>query len=161
MLSELRLKNPYLFDVLESLQNSNNRGYVEIDDLGKLLTAFQYDSRIGFSVVSSLRQAIALRENWMEDTCVRGCLCNSPGYRGRNLIRDPPSAAELPNYFESSFSQTVDRLSLHDLRVSLHRNFSLHSRLYYSQLSSCYFFAVVIIFSVFFTATKWPILFLF
>ena len=86
-MSELRLKNPYLFDVLESLQNSNNRGYVEIDDLGKLLTAFQYDSRIGFSVVSSLRQAIALRENWMEDTCVRGCLCNSPGYVATNNIR--------------------------------------------------------------------------
>ena len=29
-----------------------------------------------------------------------GRLCNSPGHWGRNLIRDPPTAAELSNDFE-------------------------------------------------------------
>ena len=78
LFSELGLKNPYLFDFLKALQKI--RGYAVIDDLGKLLTAIQNDSRLGFSVVSSLRQAITLREKWMEDTCVRGRLCNSPGH---------------------------------------------------------------------------------
>ena len=50
-----------------------------------------------------LRQAIALREKWMEDACVRGRLCYVPGHWGRNLIRDPPSAAELPVDFEQTF----------------------------------------------------------
>ena len=93
LFEELRLKNPYLFDFLKALQKI--RGYAVIDDLGKLLTAIQNDSRLGFSVVSFLRQAITLREKLMEDTCVRGRLCNPPGHWGRNLIRDPPSAAEL------------------------------------------------------------------
>ena len=57
--SELRLKNPYLFDFFKAIQKI--RGYAVIDDLGKLLTAIQIDSRLGFSVVSFLRQAIALR----------------------------------------------------------------------------------------------------
>ena len=83
---ELRDKNPYFFDFLKSLRN--NRGHADIDDLGKLLTAIQNDSRLGFSLVSFLRQAIALREKWMEDACVRGRLCYVPGHWGRNLIRD-------------------------------------------------------------------------
>ena len=70
---------------------------------GKLLTAIQNGSRLGFSVVSFLCQAIALRENWMGNACVRGRLCNSPGHWGRNLIRDPPSSAELFDDFEESF----------------------------------------------------------
>ena len=71
--------------------------------LVNILTAIQNDSRLGFSVVSFLRQAITLREKWMEDTCVRGRLCNSPGHWGRNLIRDLPAAAELSNDFEQLF----------------------------------------------------------
>ena len=56
--------NPYFFDFLKSLRN--NRGHADIDDLGKLLTAIQNGSRLGFSLVSFLRQAITLREKWME-----------------------------------------------------------------------------------------------
>ena len=86
------------FRLLNSLRN--NRGHADFDDLGKLLTAIQNDSRLGFSLVSFLRQAIALREKWMEDACVRGRLCYVPGHWGRNLIRDPPSAAVLSQLFD-------------------------------------------------------------
>ena len=58
----------------------NNKGHADNDDLGKLLTAIQNDSRLGFSLVSFLRQAIALREKWMEDACVRGRHCYVPGH---------------------------------------------------------------------------------
>ena len=60
LFSALPMKNPYLFDFLKSFQN--NREYAEVDDPGKLLTAIQNDSRLGFSVVSFLLQAIAPRE---------------------------------------------------------------------------------------------------
>jgi hypothetical protein len=102
----LRDKNPYLFDFLKSLRN--NRGHADIDDLGNLLTAIQNDSRLGFSLVSFLRQAIALREKWMEDACVRGRLCHVPGHWGRNLIRDPPSAAELSQLFDDFEQSFLD-----------------------------------------------------
>ena len=39
----------------------NNRGHADIDDIAKHLTAIQNESRLGFSLVSFLRQAIALR----------------------------------------------------------------------------------------------------
>ena len=103
MFRGLRDKNPYLFDFLKSLRN--NRGHADIDDLGKLLTAIQNDSRLGFSLVSFLRQAITLREKWMEGACVRGRLCDVPGHWGRNLIRDPPCAAELSEFF-ADFEQS-------------------------------------------------------
>ena len=74
--------------------------------LVSFLTAIQNDSRLGFSVVSFLREAITLRQKWMEDTCVRGRLCNSPGHWGRNLIRDPPSAAELCEMGFDDFEQS-------------------------------------------------------
>ena len=77
--------------------------YAELNDLCKLLNAIQIDSRLGFSVVSFVRQAITLREKWMGDACVRGRLCNTPGHWGRNLIRFPPSAEELPHDFEQAF----------------------------------------------------------
>ena len=105
MLSELRLKNPYLFETLKNFQN--NSDYAEVKDLNKLLTAIQNDSRLGFSVVSFIRQAIAIREEWLGDTCVRGRLCVPPGHWGRNLIRDPPSAAELPDDFEQFFPDGI------------------------------------------------------
>ena len=44
---ELRNNKSIFFDFLKSLRN--NRGHVDIDDLGKLLTAIQNDSRLGFS----------------------------------------------------------------------------------------------------------------
>ena len=75
----------------------------ELNDLCKLLNAIQTDSRLGFSVVSFVRQAITLREKWMGDACVRGRLCNTPGHWGRNLIRFPPCAEELPLDFEQAF----------------------------------------------------------
>ena len=53
--------------------------------------------------MSFVRQAIALRETWLGDACVRGRLCITPSHWGRNLIRHPPSAAELPDDFEQNF----------------------------------------------------------
>ena len=103
---ELRDKNPYFFDFLKSLKG--DRGYADIDDLGNLLTAIQNDSRLGFSLVSFLRQAITLREKWMEGACVRGRLCDVPGHWGRNLIRDPPCAAELSEFFEDFEQSFLD-----------------------------------------------------
>ena len=103
---ELRNNKSIFFDFLKSLRN--NRGHADIDDLGKLLTAIQNDSRLGFSLVSFLRQAIALREKWMEDACVRGRLCYVPGHWGRNLIRDPPSAAELSQLFDDFEQSFLD-----------------------------------------------------
>ena len=99
------MKNLYLFDFLKVLQKIKG-SYAVINDLGKLLTAIRNDSRLGFSVVSFLRQAITLREKLMEDTCVRGRLCNPPGHWGRNLIRDPPSAAELCEMGFDDFEQS-------------------------------------------------------
>ena len=82
--------------------------YAEVSDLGKLLTAIQNDSRLGFSVVLFIRQAIALRKIYLEDACVRGRLCTTPGHWGRNLIRYPPCAADgLPDDFEHSFPDGV------------------------------------------------------
>ena len=66
------------------------------------------DSRLGFSLVSFLRQAITLREKWMEGACVRGRLCDVPGHWGRNLIRDPPCAAELSERFEDFEQSFLD-----------------------------------------------------
>ena len=97
----IRAKHPYLRDSLESIRS--NSEYAELNDLCKLLNAIQIDSRLGFSVVSFVRQAITLREKWMGDACVRGRLCNTPGHWGRNLIRFPPSAEELPHDFEQAF----------------------------------------------------------
>jgi len=96
----------FFFDVFKSLRN--NRGHADIDDLGKLLTSMQNDSRLGFSLVSFLRQAIAPREKWMEDACVRGRLCYVPGHWGHNLIRDPPSAAELSQLFDDFEQSFLD-----------------------------------------------------
>ena len=112
LFSELRSKNPYLFDFLKSFRK--NVEYAEVSDLGKLLTAIQNDSRLGFSVVSFIRQAIALRKTYLEDACVRGRLCITPGHWGRNLIRYPPSAAELPDDFEQSFPDGVPYFFQHD-----------------------------------------------
>ena len=97
----IRAKHPYLRDSLESIRS--NSEYAELNDLCKLLNAIQIDSRLGFSVVSFVRQAITLREKWMGDACVRGRLCNTPGHWGRNLIRFPPCAEELPLDFEQAF----------------------------------------------------------
>ena len=96
----------HTFRLLKSLRN--NSGYADIDDLDKLLLAIQNDSRLGFSLVYFLRQAIALREKWMEDACVRGRLCYVPGHWGRNLIRDPPSAAELSQLFDDFEQSFLD-----------------------------------------------------
>jgi len=52
--------------------------------------------------VSIVRQAIALRETWLGDACVRGRRCVPPTHWGRNLIRHPPCAAELLDDFEQS-----------------------------------------------------------
>ena len=59
-------------------------------------------------LVSFLRQAITLREKWMEGACVRGRLCDVPGHWGRNLIRDPPCAAELSERFEDFEQSFLD-----------------------------------------------------
>ena len=55
--------------------------------------------------MSFLRQAITLREKWMEGASVQGRLCDVPGHWGRNLIRDPPCAAELSEFF-ADFEQS-------------------------------------------------------
>ena len=89
------MKHPYLLDSLESIRS--NREYAELNDLCKRLNAIQIDSRLGFSVVSFVRQAITLREIWLGEACVRGRLCTTPGHWGRNLIRCPPCAEELLN----------------------------------------------------------------
>ena len=78
----------------------------EIHDLGNLMIEIQKDSRLGFSTLSFLRQAISLRGNFMKESCcVRGRLCaiHSPGHWTRDLLRHPPCAAELPDEFEQSF----------------------------------------------------------
>jgi hypothetical protein len=36
------------------------------------------------------------------------CLCDVPGHWGRNLIRDPPCAAELPEFFEDFEQSFLD-----------------------------------------------------
>ena len=72
MFSDIRAKNPYLLDSMNSLRNIKN--YAELNDLHNLLSAIQNDYRLGFSVVSFVRQAIALRKIWLEIACVRGRL---------------------------------------------------------------------------------------
>ena len=39
---------------------------------------------------------------------MRGRLCNSPGHWGRNLIRDPPSAAVLSQLFDDFEQSFLD-----------------------------------------------------
>ena len=83
-----------------------NAVFSEIHDLGNLMNEIQKDSRLGFSTVSFLRQAITQRENFMKDSCcVRGRqgAIHSPGHWTRDLLRLPPIAAELPEEFEQSF----------------------------------------------------------
>ena len=83
-----------------------NFDYAEISDLGNLMNEIQKDSRLGFSTLSFLRQAISQRENFMKDSCcVRGRqgAIHSPGHWTRDLLRLPPIAAELPEEFEQSF----------------------------------------------------------
>ena len=78
MVSEIRAKTPYFLDSMSSLRN--NRDYAELNDLCKLLNAIQNDYRLGFSVVSYVRQVIALREIWLENACVRRRLCIPPAH---------------------------------------------------------------------------------
>ena len=83
-----------------------NAVFSEIHDLGNLMNEIQKDSRLGFSTVSFLRQAISQRENFMKGSCcVRGRqgAIHSPGHWTRDLLRLPPIAAELPEEFEQSF----------------------------------------------------------
>ena len=101
MFSELRAKNPYLLDSIKMIRNYVE--YAELHDLCKRLNAIQNDSRLGFSAVSFVRQAIALRITWLGGACVRGRLCIPPAHWDRNLIRHPPSAEELPDYLEQTF----------------------------------------------------------
>ena len=80
--------------------------FSEIHDVVNLMNEIQKDSRLFFSTVSFLRQAISLRENFMKkSSCVRGRLCaiHCPGHWTRDLLRHPPCAAELPDEFEQSF----------------------------------------------------------
>jgi hypothetical protein len=101
LFNELRFKMPSLHASLRSILNS--RGFAEVSDLGFLLNAIQNDSRLGFSLVSFVRQSISLREQWMSDNCVRGRLCYCPALWQRNYLRHPFSAEELPADFEQSF----------------------------------------------------------
>ena len=93
--------------------------------------------------MSFLRQAITLREKWMEDTCVRGRLCNSLNTWGVIWFVIRPAQRNFVRWvlmILSSPSQTADRLSLHDLRVSLHHNFSFHFiSVFYSQVYFSFF----------------------
>ena len=98
---------------MESIRS--NREYAELKDLCKLFNAIQIDSRLGFSVVSFVRQAITLREIWLGDACVRGRLCIIPGQWGRNLIRCPP-CAELPHDFEQTFPDGAPWFLSHESR---------------------------------------------
>ena len=77
--------------------------------LGKLSTVIQNGYQFGTSVVAYVRQAIALREIWLEDACVRGRLCVPPGKWDRDLIRNPQCAAELPDDFKQSFPDAKPR----------------------------------------------------
>ena len=64
--TEIRAKYPYLETVLDSMNSlRNNREYAELNDLCKFSNAIQSDYRLGFSVVSFIRQAITLREIWL------------------------------------------------------------------------------------------------
>ena len=95
---------PYLSNYLTEIRK--NAVFSEIHDLGNLMNEIQKDSRLGFSTVSFLRQAISQRENFMKDSCcVRGRqgAIHSPGHWTRDLLRLPPIAAELPEEFEQSF----------------------------------------------------------
>ena len=94
----------------------NNREYAELNDLCKRLNEIQIDSRLGFSVVSFFRQAIILREIWLGDACVRGRLCITPGHWGRNPIRFPPCAVELPHNFEQTFPDGAPWFFSHESR---------------------------------------------
>ena len=115
---EIRAKYPYLETVLDSMNSlRNNREYAELIGLCKRLTAIQIDSRLGFSVVSFIRQAITLREIWLGDACVRGRLCITPGYWGRNLIRCPPCTEELPHNFEQTFTDGAPWFFSHESPV--------------------------------------------
>ena len=96
------MKMPTFSDSLQNIRN--NMDYAEVRDLGNLLNSIQNDSRLGFSSVSFVRQAISARESFMKESCcVRGRLCGIPGHWGRDLLRHPPSEAELPEDFEESF----------------------------------------------------------
>ena len=77
LFAELRRKNPYVFGYLNFL--ANNTEYAEVSDIGKLMSAIQKDSLVGFSVISFLRQAIAMRESWIREVCVGGPSLYSPG----------------------------------------------------------------------------------
>ena len=99
------MKMPYFHESLLEIRNkSNNTEYAEVRDLENLISKIQSDSRLGFSTVSFLRQAISIRESFMKEACcVRGRLCASSAHCGRDLLRHPPCAAELPEDFEESF----------------------------------------------------------
>ena len=76
--------------------------FAVIGDLCRLLVAIRNDSRIGFSVASFLRQAISLREGWLDENYVRGRL-RAPQHWSRDLFLDPPSDAEFRNDFEQRY----------------------------------------------------------
>ena len=121
------MKMPTFSDSLQNIRT--NMDYAEARDLGNLLNSIQNDSRLGFSSVSFVRQAISARESFMKESCcVRGRLCGIPGHWGRDLLRHPPSEAELPEDFEQSFligkpvffSQHVFRTIVKPIRSNSH-----------------------------------------
>ena len=98
--SELRAKNIFLLDSMNSLRK--NRNDVEFDHLC-IFIAIQNDSQLCFfaSVFCSSSYRFAGKLVW--ECLFAGSPCITSANWGRNLIRYPPSVAELPNDSEQSF----------------------------------------------------------
>ena len=93
---ELRMNLPAFSRSLRKC-GAFDRGYALAADLVCLLKEVQIQYRVGISLSSFLRQAIALRESWMSEVCSRSRHhCAPPDRWSRNLFLHPPSDADFP-----------------------------------------------------------------
>ena len=91
---ELRMNLPVFSRSLRKC-GAFDRGYALAADLVCLLKEVQIQYRVGISLSSFLRQAIALRESWMGEVCPRSRHCAPPDHWSRNLFLHPPSDADF------------------------------------------------------------------
>ena len=85
-----------------------------VADLVCFLKKVQIQYHVGVSLGSFLRQAIALRESWVSETCARGRLCAPPDHWPRDFFVYPPSDAAFLEQAANKFDDVQPWLDFID-----------------------------------------------
>ena len=95
--SSLRAKYPHFSTVLRFIsEKSVEQNFSTDNDLRKLFHSIHDDSKCGFSFAAFIREAKSVREQWLDEVCVRGRPCSPPSHWNRNIFSLPPDDTEVP-----------------------------------------------------------------